>query len=120
VVIEAASDQAFEQPYNGFEHLLRAEITPAMQAWFVRWFVAAGEWPQALVHMLPVDGSSDDAYIAPFLALFTHKKGDDFLTVFVEQCELHHLPRTVLDIIAELKRMAAPPLPPPQTPTLFD
>jgi hypothetical protein len=43
--IVAACDAAYEQPYGGFEHLLAAEVSVPMQAWFVRFFVAAGEWP---------------------------------------------------------------------------
>ncbi|MGY4626393.1 hypothetical protein [Bradyrhizobium sp. USDA 4486] len=113
--IEAASHRAFEQPYAGFEHLLRAEIWPAMQAWFVKWFVQAGEWPQALAHLIPPDGSADDAYTPPFLALFKHKKGDDYLTVFFDQCQVVHLPPTMTRILAELRNMVAP-LPPPPAP----
>jgi putative ATP-dependent endonuclease of the OLD family len=109
--IEAVSDRAYEQPYAGFEHLLRAEIWPAMQAWFVKWFVAAGEWPQALTHLIPIDGALDEAYGTPFTALFKHKKGDDYLTVFFEQCQLVHFPPTMMRILADLKNMAAPPPP---------
>ena len=114
--IIASCDQAFEQPFAGFEHLLRAEVSPAMQSWTVKWFVAQGEWPQALNHLVPSDGSPDAAYSAPFLALFVHKKGDDFLTLFFEQCQLHHFPVTMLSIIQGLARMAAPPPPPPPPP----
>ncbi|ODM73485.1 ATP-dependent nuclease [Bradyrhizobium elkanii] len=113
--IEAASHRAFEQPYAGFEHLLRAEIWPAMQAWFVKWFVQAGEWPQALAHLIPPDGSADEAYTQPFLALFKHKKGDDYLVVFFDQCQVVHLPPTMIRILADLRNMVAP-LPPPPAP----
>ncbi|XYJ88714.1 AAA family ATPase [Cupriavidus necator] len=117
--IEAACHRAFEQPYAGFEHLLRAEVSPAMQAWFVKWFVAVGEWPQALANLVPPDGSADAAYSAPFLALFTHKKGDDYLTVFFEQCQVGHLPPTMMGIIRDLRNMVAPPPPPPPPPPLL-
>ncbi len=88
---------------------------PAMQAWFVRWFVDAGEWPIALARLLPAPGSPDDAYQLPFLELFKHKKGDDYLTVFFEQCQLGHFPVTMMGIIAALKNMVVPPSqqPPP-------
>ena len=111
--IIASCDAAFEQPYAGFEHLLRAEIAPAMQAWFVRWFVAAGEWPQALRHLVPVAGAADDAYGQAFHELFMHKKGDDYLTVFFEQCQVGHFPATMMATIAALKQMVVPPPPAP-------
>ena len=111
--IIASCDAAFEQPYAGFEHLLRAEIAPAMQAWFVRWFVAAGEWPQALRHLVPAAGAADDAYGQAFHELFMHKKGDDYLTVFFEQCQVGHFPATMMATIAALKQMVAPPPPAP-------
>jgi putative ATP-dependent endonuclease of OLD family len=112
--IQAACDAAFEQPYRGFEHLLSAEVMPAMQAWFVRWFVDAGEWPPALAHLIPAPGSFDAAYQMPFLELFKHKKGDDYLTVFFEQCQVGHFPQTMLGIITALKNMVGPPPWPPQ------
>ena len=120
--IIASCDAAFEQPYAGFEHLLRAEIAPAMQAWFVRWFVAAGEWPQALQHLVPAAGAVDDAYGQAFHELFMHKKGDDYLTVFFEQCQVGHFPATMMATIAALKQMVAPPpLGPPAEPAnLFE
>jgi putative ATP-dependent endonuclease of OLD family len=111
--IIASCDAAFEQPYAGFEHLLRAEIAPAMQAWFVRWFVAAGEWPQALRHLVPAAGAADDACGQAFHELFMHKKGDDYLTVFFEQCQVGHFPATMMATIAALKQMVAPPPPAP-------
>lgn len=114
--IVAACDRAFEQPYAGFEHLLRAEVSPAMQSWCVKWFVHVGEWPPALAHLVPAEGSPDAAYQAPFLALFTHKKGDDYLTVFFEQCQLGHFPVTMMRIIGELKNMVRPPQPAPAPP----
>lgn len=117
--IAAASDQAFEQPYAGFEHLLRAEVRANMQSWFVKWFVQAGEWPQALAHLVPADGAPDEAYQAPFLALFMHKKGDDYLTIFFDQCQLHHFPATMMRILGELKAMVQPPPAPPPQPDIF-
>ncbi len=51
--IVAACHAPFEQPYAGFEHMLQAEVSPAMQAWFVQWFAGAGEWPPALAHLIP-------------------------------------------------------------------
>jgi putative ATP-dependent endonuclease of OLD family len=120
--IIASCDAAFEQPYAGFEHLLRAEIAPAMQAWFVRWFVAAGEWPQALRHLVPAAGAADDAYGQAFHELFKHKKGDDYLTVFFEQCQVGHFPATMMATIAALKQMVAPPplAPPAEPANLFE
>lgn len=114
--IQLASDRAFEQPYAGFEHLLRDEIAVAMQKWFVQWFVHAGEWPQALAHLVPPDGSPDAAYTEPFLALFTHKKGDEYLTIFFDQCQLGHFPATIMRILSELRAMVEPPPPPPPVP----
>ena len=114
--IVASCDRAFEQPYAGFEHLLREEVWVNMQSWFVKWFVQAGEWPQALAHLVPAEGSPDDAYRAPFLALFTHKKGDDYLTIFFDQCQVEHFPATMMRILGELRNMVAPPPPPPPPP----
>ena len=113
--IEQASDAAFEQPYQGFEAMLAAEVSPAMKAWTVQWFVAAGEWPVALNALLPPAGSAEALYAAPFAALFTHKKGDEHLSMFLEQCDIHHMPATLTHILRELKIMAMPPppLPPP-------
>nr|WP_260691584.1 AAA family ATPase [Rhizobium laguerreae] len=120
--IVAACHAPFEQPYAGFEHMLQAEVSPAMQAWFVQWFAAAGEWPPALAHVIPPVGSPEAAYRAPFLSLFTHKKGDDYLTVFLDQCQVGHFPQTMLGILTALKNMVAPPAPPPaaqQPPGVF-
>ncbi len=111
-VIQAACDQAYEQPYPGFEALLSAEVPAEMQASFVGWFNAQGEWPPALANVLPPAGSPQ----AAFAALFLHKKGADYLTVFFEQCSgLGHLPPTMRAILSALKAMAAPP-PPPRVP----
>ena len=112
----ASCDAAFEQPYAGFEHLLAAEVSVAMQAWFVRFFVDAGEWPQALNNLVPPQGSPDETYRPAFVALFKHKKGDDYLTVFLEQCQVGHFPQTMLGIITALKNLAAPPPPPSPAP----
>jgi putative ATP-dependent endonuclease of OLD family len=121
-VIEAACDRAFEQPYAGFENLLRSEVPAAMQAWFVRWFNDQGEWPPALANILPPANSADAAYSGPFAALFMHKKGADFLTVFFEQCTgVGHLPQTIRTILVALKGMSSPPPPAaaPAAPDLF-
>jgi putative ATP-dependent endonuclease of OLD family len=88
-----------------------------MQSWFVEWFVRAGEWPQALAHLVPAEGSPDQAYRAPFLALFTHKKGDDYLTIFFDHCQVQHFPATMMRILGELRNMVVPP-PQPQ-PNVF-
>lgn len=114
-LIVASCDAAFEQPYAGFEELLCAEIGPSMQAWFVKWFVALGEWPQALHALLPAVDAPDEDYGPAFIALFKHKKGDDYLTVFFEQCQLVHFPPTMMKTIAALRKMVVPP-PPPATP----
>lgn len=114
--IALACDRAFEQPYAGFEHLLQAEIAPDMQRWFVQWFAHAGEWPQAIQHLVPANGSLDAAYAAPFLALFTHKKGDEYLTIFFSQCAVGHMPPTMMRILADLRAMVEPPPPPPPIP----
>lgn len=117
-VIVAACDQAFEQPYAGFENLLSAEVPANMQSWFVDWFNGQGEWPTALTNVLPPAGTHQ----AAFKALFLHKKGADYLTVFFEQCTgTGHVPQTMRTILAALKIMAAPPAPPPPpTPALPD
>jgi len=114
--IIAACDTAFEQPYAGFEHLLRAEVRADMQAWFVKWFVAAGEWPQALAGLVPPPEAPDEAYGQAFQELFKHKKGDDYLTIFFEQCHVGHFPATMIRIISALKQMVAPPPAPPPAP----
>jgi len=111
--IEAASDRAFEQPYAGFEHLLRDELQIELQKWFVRWLVDENEWPQALSNLIPTVDASDDVYVVAFLALLKHKKGDDYLSLLIEQCEIGHFPRTMLRILGDLRRMVEPlPLPP--------
>ena len=114
--IEQASDQAFEQPYAGFEELLRAEVSPAMQGWYVKWLVAQGEWPQALQNQLPPDNSPDQAYGAAFFELVRHKKGNDYLTLFFDQCEIGHFPPTIMRILDALRVMVEPPPPPPPAP----
>ncbi|MBB3313428.1 putative ATP-dependent endonuclease of OLD family [Rhizobium sp. BK196] len=116
--IVTSCDTAFEQPYAGFEHLLAAEVSVAMQAWFVQFFVAAGEWPQALNILVPPQGSPDESYRPAFVALFKHKKGDDYLTVFLDQCQVGHFPQTMLHVITALKNLAAPP--PPAQANIFE
>jgi putative ATP-dependent endonuclease of OLD family len=115
--IVASCDVPFEQPYAGFEHLLAAEVSVAMQAWFVQFFVRAGEWPQALNHLVPPPGSPEENYRPAFVALFMHKKGDDYLTVFLDLCQVGHFPPTMLRVITALKNLAAPPPPPPPPPS---
>jgi putative ATP-dependent endonuclease of OLD family len=109
--IVAACDKAFEQPYAGFEHMLSAEVSVPMQVWFVNWFVNAGEWPPALNQLVPAHGSEHGAYQVAFRELFKHKKGDDYLTVFLNQCQVGHFPPTMLQIISALRGLAAPPPP---------
>ncbi|NIJ16025.1 ATP-dependent nuclease [Sphingobium vermicomposti] len=111
--IQLACDRAFEQPYAGFEHLLRDEVAPAMQRWFVQWLVDEREWPAALAGQVPPDGSPDAAYSVPFLALFKHKKGDDYLTLFFSQCQMGHFPQTMTQILGQLRAMVEAPPPPP-------
>ncbi len=109
-VIVAACDKAFEQPYAGYEDLLSTEVPTNMQIWFVDWFNGQGEWPPGLTGVLPPIGTHQVA----FKALFLHKKGADYLTVFFEQCTgVGHVPQTMLTILAALKTMAVPPAPPP-------
>ncbi|MBB4398827.1 AAA family ATPase [Bradyrhizobium sp. ERR14] len=109
--IEAACQATFEQPYAGFEALLAAEFHISMQAWCVKSFVAAGEWPISLNNLLPPPNSPDEAYAAPFLALFKHKKGDDYLTIFLGQCQIGQFPPTMIRVITSLKNMIAAPAP---------
>lgn len=109
--IEAVSHAAFEQPYTGFEALLAAEVHVSMKAWCVKFFLGAGEWPTALNNLLPPPNSPDEAYAAPFLALFKHKKGDDYLTIFLGQCQIGHFPPTMVRVITALKNMIVAPAP---------
>lgn len=114
--IALVCDKAFEQPYAGFEHLLKAEVALDMQKWFVEWFVREGEWPQALQHLVPAEGSPVEAYTGPFLSLFTHKKGDEYLTIFFNQCAVGHMPTTMMKILADLRLMVEPSPPSPPIP----
>lgn len=116
--IEQASDRAFEQPYVGFEELLRAEVSIQMQSWFVKWLVHQEEWPEALRNRLPPPDSADDAYAVPFFELLRHKKGNDYLTLFFDQCDIGHFPPTIMTILGELRRMVEPPPPAPPAPPL--
>jgi len=115
-VIQLACDRAFEQPYAGFEDLLRAEISPAMHKWFVQWLAHQSEWPPALQNLLPPADAPDAAYAAPFLALFKHKKGDEYLTIFFNECQLGHFPATIMQILKQVRAMVEPPPPPPPIP----
>ncbi|MCD9125416.1 ATP-dependent nuclease [Luteimonas fraxinea] len=110
--IIASCDGAFEQPYAGFEHLLRDEVRPDMQKWFVIWLAAQQEWPPALANQLPADGAPDASYIEPFLALMRHKKGDDYLRLFFDQCQIGHIPVSMMGILGSLRTMVEPPEPP--------
>lgn len=107
--IAAACDVAFEQPYKGFENLLSAEVSTAMKEWFVAWLNSQGEWPVALVTVLPPAGSPQDA----FNAIFRHKKGAEILSVYFENCAyVGNIPQTMRGILTALKEMAAPPASP--------
>jgi putative ATP-dependent endonuclease of OLD family len=76
----------------------------------VKWLVEQVEWPAALANRLPADGAPDAAYADPFVELFMHKKGADFLTLYFEQCtHMWHFPRTVLQTLSGLRRMVIPP-----------
>ncbi|MFA4227897.1 AAA family ATPase [Xanthomonas perforans] len=107
--IAASCDRAFEQPYAGFEHLLRAEVGTIMQSWFVKWLVANQEWPHALAGIVPPEGSPDEAYIEPFMTLMRHKKGDDYLTLFFEQCQVGHMPASMVQTLRSLREMVERP-----------
>jgi putative ATP-dependent endonuclease of OLD family len=109
----ASCDAAFQQPYAGFEQLLHAEAAPHAQSWFVKFLVGNGEWPAALANQIPAEGSPDDAYRNPLYALFSHKKGDEFLTLFVNACLIEHFPQTMLATLRRLKEIVAPAAPPP-------
>ena len=111
--ITASCDAAFQQPYAGFEQLLHAEAAPHAQSWFVKFLVGNGEWPVALANQIPAEGSLDDAYRNPLYALFSHKKGDEFLTIFFNACLIEHFPQTMLATLHRLKEMVAPAVPPP-------
>lgn len=114
--IEASCDVAFEQPYQGFEDLLSAETLPVLQAWYVKHLLHVGEWPEALKGTLPAAGAEDAAFGPAFAALFTHKKGQDFVSIFFDNIEIGHMPATVLATLSALKAIAAPPPPPPPPP----
>jgi putative ATP-dependent endonuclease of the OLD family len=111
--ITASCDAAFQQPYAGFEQLLHAEAAPHAQSWFVKFLVGNGEWPVALANLIPAEGSPDDAYRNPLYALFSHKKGDEFLTIFFNACLIEHFPQTMLATLRRLKEIVAPAAPPP-------
>jgi putative ATP-dependent endonuclease of OLD family len=111
--IMASCDAAFQQPYAGFEQLLHAEAAPHAQSWFVKFLVGNGEWPAALANQIPAEGSPDDAYRNPLYALFSHKKGDEFLTLFFNACLIEHFPQTMLATLRRLKEIVAPAAPPP-------
>jgi putative ATP-dependent endonuclease of the OLD family len=115
--ITASCDAAFQQPYAGFEQLLHAEVPANAQAWFVKFLVQGGEWPIALTGQLPPNGSPDDSYRNPLFALFSHKKGDEFLTIFFNACLIEHFPQTMLAALRRLKEMVVSmPPPPPSAP----
>jgi putative ATP-dependent endonuclease of OLD family len=115
-LIEASCDAAFEQPYQGFEDLLSAETTPNLQAWYVKYLLYVGEWPEALKGSLPAGEAEDAAYAPAFSALFKHKKGQDFVSIFFENCQVGHMPATMLRTLSELKAIATPPPPSPPGP----
>jgi len=114
--IMASSDAAFQQPYAGFEQMLYAEVSAAAQAWFVKYLVTNGDWPSALAGQVPVDGAPDDAYRNALYALFCHKKGDEFLTIFFNACMIEHFPQTMLATLRRLKEMVVRAAPPPALP----
>ena len=126
--ITASCDAAFEQQYPGFEQLLQAEAAPSAQAAFVKYLVHQKEWPAALQTFVPVSGSPDQAYTEPLFRLFTHKKGDEFLSVFFSGCLMEHFPRSMLSAIRKLREMAlqppvkipSPPLPTPSASSVFE
>jgi putative ATP-dependent endonuclease of the OLD family len=114
--IMASSDAAFQQPYAGFEQMLYAEVSAAAQAWFVKYLVTNGDWPSALAGQVPVDGAPDDAYRNALYALFCHKKGDEFLTIFFNACMIEHFPQTMLATLRRLKERVVRAAPPPALP----
>jgi putative ATP-dependent endonuclease of OLD family len=117
--IAASCDRAFEQPYAGFEHLLRAEVQTDMQSWFVKWLVDSQEWPHALAGIVPPEGSANEAYIEPFMTLMRHKKGDDYLTLFFDQCQVGHMPASIVHTLRSLREMVEGPAAHPVLPLPF-
>lgn len=109
--ITASCDAAFEQQYAGFEQLLQAEAATNAQADFVKYLIGQNEWPAALQAFVPADGSPDQAYSEALFRLFTHKKGDEFLSVFFNGCVMEHFPASMLTTIKKLRAMAMPPSP---------
>jgi putative ATP-dependent endonuclease of OLD family len=58
---------------------------------------------------VPVDGSPDAAFSEALFRLFTHKKGDEFLSIFFSGCQIAHLPPSMLATLTRLREMASPP-----------
>jgi len=117
--IAVSCDRAFEQPYAGFEHLLRAEVQTDLQSWFVKWLVGNQEWPHALAGIVPPEGSANEAYIEPFITLMRHKKGDDYLTLFFDQCQVGHMPASIVHTLRSLREMVERPAAHPVLPLPF-
>ena len=107
----ASSEAAFQQPYAGFEHMLYAEVPALAQTWFVKFLVTNGDWPSALAAHVPPEGAPDDAYRNALYALFCHKKGDEFLTIFLNACMIEHFPQTMLATLRQLREMVLRPPP---------
>lgn len=114
--IQSASDIAFEQQYAGFEQLLQAEVPAPAQTWFVQYLVGQNEWPPALQAHVPVDGSPDSAFSEALYRLFTYKKGDEFLSIFFNACQIGHFPPFMLATLLKLREMASSPAPVPDGP----
>ncbi len=80
-----------------------------MQSWFVKWLVGNQEWPHALAGIVPRKSSANEAYIEPFMTLMRHKKGDDYLTLFFDQCQAGHMPASIVHTLRSLREMVERP-----------
>jgi putative ATP-dependent endonuclease of OLD family len=101
---------------------LQAEAAAIAQTGFVKYLICQNEWPAALQAFVPADGSPDKAYSEALFRLFTHKKGDEFLSVFFNGCVMEHFPASMLTTIRKLREMAMPQSPETSeaAPNVFD
>lgn len=106
--IKANSDQAFEQPYPGFEDLLLAEVPAAALRAHVDSLIADRVWPN---HVAEPEDNSDAAYTKAIKKLLSKTKGDRFAAELVAGLNEADYPPTMVHVLESLKA-ASEPAPP--------
>ncbi len=111
--IQANSDHAFEQPYEGFEDLILDEVPIAAVREYVDALLDDAGWPSHVPH--PEDGT-DAAYTKAIKKLLSKNKGDRYAADLVAGLAESDFPPSMVTVLDGLKEASEPPAPANESP----